>query len=268
MVDDEPAVLSAVSVRLAQLGWRSLVVTSASQALRAAKNPCLDVALVDYRLGDREDGIRLGRIMRRRWGVPFVLFSGYLNTQVVVAAMRSGAVDVIEKPVDEGRLKAALARWRVQSGLPVADSGSAEAGRLAVNELHPVTIRWARMILKACQASDDPRTVALWATTIGTSQSTIDEICRLCSVRAQDSRDVARFLRAIALSKSTATPLFTHLAVADERTLKNLFRRAGLPRNAREAQLHEFFKSQIFIPTSKLCLRELAHLAANSPSFF
>lgn len=100
------------------------------------------------------------------------------------------------------------------------------------------------------------------------SEGMIDETCRLCGVSALDSKDLARILRAIARSRQTEGPWSIHLAVADGRTLKGLCGRAGLASHARQVSLREFLANQKLIPTSKPCLRELCHLAANSPLFF
>lgn len=272
VVDDEPHVRETVRLWLERLGWQCLCEASASGALRAVRNPHVQLAFVDYRLETGDVGVRLGRVLRRRWGLPFVLISGYLNTTIVVEAMKAGALDVIDKPLSVDKVSNALA------GLPTSERKGSQINaqvntltrteELLVNEIRPVTSRWARMVLKACCAREDPRTVPLWANGIGTSQGTIDEVCRLCGVRARDSRDLARFLRALALSRSKPAPLSTYLAVADERTVDGLFRRAGVPRSVRSVSLQEFLARQTFIPTSRPCLRELAHLTANSPLFF
>jgi hypothetical protein len=60
-----------------------------------------------------------------------------------------------------------------------------------------------------------------------------------------------------------------HLAVRRDCTRRVLFRRAGLSPSARTVtSLHDFFRNQTFIPTTKSCLHTLAHMAANSPFFF
>ena len=139
---------------------------------------------------------------------------------------------------------------------------------LPSNDVRPAAVRWARFVLKACAAKDDPRRVQDWANAVGTSVGMIDETCRLCGVMSRDSRDLARTLRAVQQARSTKAAVWTHLAMSDERTINALLLRAGLTRSTRTVDLRDLFLKQTFVPPSKLCLRELAHLAANSPLFF
>jgi len=273
VVDDEPQVLTALGGWLADAGWRAVTASTASQAIRASRDPCLLIAIVDYRLTSGNDGIRLGRILRLRRGLPFVLMSGYLSTAVVVEAIKAGAVDVIDKPLTEDRLAETLRRGpsldserqvlgavRGTVGLPKHDA--------AANAIQPAAVRWARLVLKACSALEDPRRVSDCAAAACVSEGTFDETCRLSGVGARESRDLARTLRAIARALLTGTAIWTHLAMADERTLNAFLKKAGISRSTRTVVFHEFFLKQGFIAPTRPCLRELAHLAANSRLFF
>ena len=270
VVDDDSGFLERTAEWLKDSGWTVVLAPSISVALTASKNPGLCLALIDYRFSEKEQGVRLARVLKRRRGLPFVLVSAFLTTDVVVSAMNAGALDVLDKPLTRTRLEGLLQR-----------AASGELGRSRTRmalrsvyevpclpaELRAVSRRWAHMVLKACSANDDPRTVQRWGEAIGVSGSTIDETCRLCGVTAIDSRDLARFLRALHLTNTIEGPLEIHLAVADERTLGRLFSRAGIPRHARNLHLHDLLTNQSFISKSRPCLHELAHLSGNSPLF-
>jgi len=270
VVDDEKQVLDSIQTWLYQSGWLVICASSTSEALRLSRDPTLTLALVDYRLSNRYDGIRLGRAMRLRHALPFVLMSGYLNTSVVVEAMKAGALDVVEKPLSENRLVADVRRLTAGCTLHSAAETKSEPTPLELrgDEIRPAIIRWARIVLKACSLPDDPRRVTDLASGVGISEGTLDETCRLCGVTAHDSKDLARILRGIALSRATGSPIWTHLAIADERTLKAILRRAGIGRADRSVHLRDFFIRQTFVPPSRACIRELVHLAANSRHFF
>ena len=272
VIDDDVHVRSTIKGWLTNFGWTPVCVAAPSAALRAAKDPTLTVALVDYRLGDVNSGVRLGRVLRSRYGLPFILFSGHLTTAVVVEAMRAGALDVLDKPLSEVTLTTGLKELaRTREGVHLNDrlhSSSCDLVKLAADDLCQATIRWARLVLKACSARDDPRRIRDWASAVGTSEGTIDEICRICDVNARQSRDLARTLRAIYLARTLKTPVWTHFAAADERTISSLLGRAELHRASRDVSLRQFFQFQRFVPVDRLCLRELAHLAANSCLFF
>jgi two-component system response regulator FixJ len=57
------------------------------------------------------DGIELVReLARRNISLPVVLISGHADVQMAVAAIKAGAEDFIEKPVDDAHLLAAINR--------------------------------------------------------------------------------------------------------------------------------------------------------------
>jgi CheY-like chemotaxis protein len=269
VVDDEAVVLGRIRRWLEQGSMDAFCVQTAVEAMRVASDSRLDIALVDYRLDATTDGVRLGGSLRRDFGVPFILISGFLDTTVTVQAMRAGALDVVDKPLDPERLLSAVDRAlavHVDNGPSV---GNRVAPPAAVSPCEPrsTALKWARMLLEVCGADGDPRTMPLWGQMINTSPGTIRETCRVCGVRPHDARDLARFLRALSRNRSASVPLRTYFNVADERTLDHLFDRAGIPRDVRTMTLPAFLLAQGFVRTSSPCLQELGHLAANSPFF-
>jgi FixJ family two-component response regulator len=265
VVDDEESVLSDTRQLLEAFRMTVVTAQSTAEALRIVALVKADVALIDWRLKDHEDGIALGRMLWREAGIPFVLFSGYLHTQATTVAMHQGAADVVDKPVRPGRLVEAL---------------HLALGRRAANGHHePATIgprdgsdsvsdRWARLVLTACRAAKDPKTEPLVAQAGCVSTSVFRDICHACDVGARDTRDLARFLRAQCRSKEDGSQLRSHLAIYDRRTRARLFERAGLSVGCRFVPLRTFLLNQAFVPATKKCLRELGHLAANDPLFF
>lgn len=275
VVDDEPRVLATLGRWLQEDGWHTVCVSSASEAIQAAESRDFCLAVIDYRLKNRSQGIELGETLRRARGLAFVIISGFLNTSVIVEAMRAGAVDVIDKPTTQTKfvkLIASSAATLASSDHVTTTIGSGPMSpndeRVSTALTGSVGNRWARIVLKACESVEDPRTVPLWARSSGVSTATVEETCRLCRVTAHDSRDLGRFLRALALSRKTGVLLRDHLAVADERTLASLFQKARVSRDASYVPLDAFLPHQLFVPSSAACLRELAHLAANSRFFF
>jgi len=267
VVDDEEHILEKIRTWLALAGWDCVCVRTVSEALDVSRGPALTLALIDYRLDTGDDGIRLGRVLRRRRGLPFILLSGFLDTDLAVAAIKAGAKDAIKKPLTEARLVESIeAAVAAQARLRFRTAHDAE--EVPVYELAPALTRWSRAILRTCRAPADPSTVALWVECLNVSNRFMREICLLCHVNVNASCDFARFVRAIARSRLTDEPLENQFTVADHRTLNCLFNKAGLNRRARTVDVQEFFINQTFIPTSRPCLRELTHMAANSPFFF
>jgi two-component system response regulator FixJ len=70
------------------------------------------------------DGVGLVReLARRDIGVPVVLISGHADVPMAVDAIKSGAQDFIEKPVDDAQLVAAINRALAQRDLQKSASG-------------------------------------------------------------------------------------------------------------------------------------------------
>jgi hypothetical protein len=78
-------------------------------------------------------------------------------------------------------------------------------------------------------AACDPKTVDAWGRFIGASGSAIRQWCRPIGIAPKASLDFARVLRAVVLSQGKTWDLYDLLDIVDERTMRSLFRRGGVP---------------------------------------
>jgi RNA polymerase sigma factor (sigma-70 family) len=120
IVDDDPAIRRSLSL---WLGFRSLATRdfeSAEPFLDSVGAACQGCAIVDLRLGGM-DGLQLqGRLAERDIHIPLLFLTGHGDVPTARAALKAGAFDFLEKPVDNERLielvAAALAkdeqRWQ------------------------------------------------------------------------------------------------------------------------------------------------------------
>ena len=122
--------------------------------------------------------------------------------------------------------------------------------------------------MSACHAVKDPKTELAVAIAGGMSTSVFRKVCSGCRVRGRDTRDLARFLRALSRSQEHGSTLQSHLSAVDPKTWAGLFAKAGLPIDSRFVSLRHFLLNQRFVPLTTQCFKELAHLAANDPLFF
>lgn len=156
IVDDEPSIRQALRGILLRQGFEVLEAGTAKSALaRLAEGPPPDAALVDLRLPD-EDGTAVLDAVRRR-GLPtaVVMISGHGSISAAVAAVRAGAFDFLEKPLDRDRVLITLRNATRQATLtrqtaeasgsemitrsPVMQDLLEEAGRIAPS-MAPVLI--------------------------------------------------------------------------------------------------------------------------------
>jgi DNA-binding NtrC family response regulator len=110
LVDDDERLRRAAAKVLAAEGYPVTVAASAAEALEGFKQPGLALVISDLRLPDL-DGIAL--LQKARELVPeaeVVMITGYGSVEKAVAAMRLGAYDFIQKPLDSGALLKTVAK--------------------------------------------------------------------------------------------------------------------------------------------------------------
>jgi two-component system response regulator FixJ len=132
IVDDDAAVRDSLGVLLAASGFAVQTHTSAAAFLAAAAD-LAGCVLTDVRMPGI-DGLELQqRLNERGVRLPVIVMTGQGDIPVAVRAMKAGAVDFLEKPLDDDRLLEAVQR-ALEEGrrLDEARAASAEAaGRLA-----------------------------------------------------------------------------------------------------------------------------------------
>jgi DNA-binding NtrC family response regulator len=115
LVDDDERLLRAAGKILAAENYAVLSANSGREALAALEAHPVGLALCDLRLPDI-DGITLLQQMRRlRADMEVVMVTGHGSVERAVEAMRLGAYDFIEKPLDSaGLLKVAAKAFEKQ----------------------------------------------------------------------------------------------------------------------------------------------------------
>jgi two-component system, LuxR family, response regulator FixJ len=115
LIDDHASVRDALGEMLGVLGYSVKAYESADVFLAAVDERDLGCIVADVRMPGT-DGIGLVReLARRSLALPVVLISGHADVPMAVAAIKSGAQDFIEKPVDDAQLVAAINRAFVRS---------------------------------------------------------------------------------------------------------------------------------------------------------
>jgi two-component system response regulator FixJ len=108
VVDDDPAVGSALQRALESAGMSVNAFTCANDCLAAlSRQPC-DVVITDVRMEDM-DGLSLLRDLRQRFPwLQVIVATAYGTVPLAVTAMKAGATDFLEKPLDRQELLAAV----------------------------------------------------------------------------------------------------------------------------------------------------------------
>src|ERR1044072_4896562 len=108
VVDDDEAVRHSLAFLLtaAKMGVRTY--ESASAFLSALPEVNSGCVLTDVRMPDMSGIDLLQRLNELKAGLPVIVMTGHGDVQLAVEAMKTGAVDFIEKPFDDDVLLAAI----------------------------------------------------------------------------------------------------------------------------------------------------------------
>ena len=108
LVDDEDQFLDALSQRLETRGLKVDTVTSGEEALKQVEDQNFDAIIVD-RAMPGIDGIEtLKRIKEKRPDLEIIILTGHATVKSGIDAMKLGAEDFLEKPVDLNELLAKI----------------------------------------------------------------------------------------------------------------------------------------------------------------
>jgi DNA-binding NtrC family response regulator len=110
VVDDEPKIAMLLEGELADAGHDVTVANDGDAALRLLRTRRLDAVVTDLRLG-AVDGLAVLRAARKADPTMVViLLTAYASVGTAVAAMKEGAADYLEKPVNLEKLRLVLDR--------------------------------------------------------------------------------------------------------------------------------------------------------------
>jgi DNA-binding NtrC family response regulator len=117
VVDDEAYVRESLSEVLQGEGYRVSVASDAGSALEALEHETIDVVVTDLRMPSGDGLALLAGASGRAVPVPVVVITGVGTVGEVVAAMKAGAFDLLQKPVDPEELCLVVARAVEHRGL-------------------------------------------------------------------------------------------------------------------------------------------------------
>lgn len=121
VVDDDPAIVRALSIRLTALGYRVRSAPDGLMALEAINTSRPDVVLLDLRM-PQVDGWTVLRLLRAApltVSLPVIVVSANAQDAAERQAMDAGATFVIGKPFDWPKLAEAIETVLARSAAPV-----------------------------------------------------------------------------------------------------------------------------------------------------
>ena len=138
VVDDEADVLRALERLLVSVGFTPALYDSGFAVLDAASGLSVGCMLLDVRMPGMDGLELLAQLSDLGIRLPVILMTAHGDVPTEVRAMKIGAVDFIEKPVDDERLLASLELAMAKAERAGRDREAAEAlqriGRLSRRE--------------------------------------------------------------------------------------------------------------------------------------
>ncbi|HZN53754.1 MAG TPA: response regulator [Candidatus Polarisedimenticolaceae bacterium] len=117
VVDDDPSVLDCYRKLLSRSGYKAVIESDPRRVLiggRALDD--VDLLLVDYKMPEMDGLSLLAELRRREFRARCILISAFLNEGVRQQARHLGVDHILEKPVDVGSLRGALAELLPEEG--------------------------------------------------------------------------------------------------------------------------------------------------------
>jgi len=104
LVDDEPDFLEAMAARMLVRGLEVTTTTSTIDALGMVESGYFDVIVMDLMMPEMAGLEALKALKDLKPELQIILLTGYATREIETAALKLGAVDLIEKPADIERL--------------------------------------------------------------------------------------------------------------------------------------------------------------------
>lgn len=106
VVDDDPAQRALLENALARAGYACILCEDGRQALNAVQD--CDLMLLDVRMPGMSGMEVLKQVRALRPALPVILLTAYIDVRDAVAAIKQGAADYLEKPIDLDELIAVI----------------------------------------------------------------------------------------------------------------------------------------------------------------
>lgn len=163
IADDDRLVLATLAEGLRRVGHTVLEAANGDEAIHLACEQSPDLAILDMRMPGR-DGLDVAQWLREHTRVPFLFLSAYGDAEVVAAAVQSGALGYLVKPLDVQQIlpsiDAAMMRGRELNALLEEEAQLSAALRLSRQTSMAVGILMARHNINERDAFDRLRAQA------------------------------------------------------------------------------------------------------------
>jgi DNA-binding NtrC family response regulator len=153
VVDDDHNVLEVLDARLSSCGLTVYKADGGHEALQLIKSRRIDLVVSDIKMPEMDGMALLSEIIRFQPGLPVIFLTAYANVPDAVKAVKSGAVDYVEKPFDGKALAEKIQQMfqeledtssPVEVDTPLDTDSDRQVKSLAMKNLHGLVKKVAR----------------------------------------------------------------------------------------------------------------------------
>ncbi|MBI5095290.1 MAG: sigma-54-dependent Fis family transcriptional regulator [Candidatus Hydrogenedentes bacterium] len=177
VVDDDPGQRFLLDTALRGAGYATLLCKNGEEGIDAA--PRCELMLLDVRMPGLDGLTVLKRVKETHPDLPVILLTAFIDVRDAVAAIKTGALDYLEKPVDLDELISAVDDALGSSGRPVAgaDALALPAGIVAES---PAT----RQIFEQARRVAESKATVLILGESGAGKEILAQFIHACSSRS------------------------------------------------------------------------------------
>jgi two-component system, NtrC family, response regulator GlrR len=117
VVDDDETILKLIRMRLEVEGYEVTTATGSQEALALAREKGFDIALLDYKLADKNGVALMEDLLHLDREMPVIILTAYGTIQGAVEALKKGAYGYLKKPFDYDELLLQIRNCSEKRGL-------------------------------------------------------------------------------------------------------------------------------------------------------
>lgn len=104
VVDDDKDFAESIGELIELEGYQPVLAYNGLEALKIFKQNNINIILVDFKMPGLNGIETLVEIRKQNPSIPVVLMTAYANTKLINDAIKHGAIEVMNKPVDINKL--------------------------------------------------------------------------------------------------------------------------------------------------------------------
>jgi FixJ family two-component response regulator len=199
VVDDDPAVRETLSVVLSAVGYRAICFADGAALLEVARNRTPSCILLDVNIPGKSGLDILKELHGEDYPAPIFIISGQGDIAMAVSAIKSGALDFIEKPFRGSEIVARLDEAIGAYACRQAERSASKIASLQFPGREPLTRREREVLEQFASGASNKEA----GRQLGISPRTIEDH-RASIMKKLGARNAADLIR-IVLTTSRAT---------------------------------------------------------------